>query len=553
VTRRLLATLAMLAALLAVPTAASLSGTPASAGPTCINNDCAYSGGISYHGGSLLSSPQVYLVRFSDSATGLSPASGFPAQTFAASGPRLSGAINAVVDDPATDWWMQEYQTPTYPLTLGAYVATVTLQDATLADNATITDGAIQQALLAAVSAGTLPSSPNDVFVVVPRDNQTVTSVYSSACPYRSSLPITDASGNVSYVQYVTLDAYNTGTKCAYAYPFTPFANMVELLQIDLTQIMIDPGASNGWFSDSTGRDPSNACSAETSPLYTSTKVSYAGATYALQHVWSAKANACTTLRLPSSLRATLDSPSSVSATLTVQGRPIAKQAVTVTAGGQAIGTGTTDAAGAARISFAAQPIGTVLSVTASSDPALDPAKTALTIEPAATLSASPPTLVEANRYFSFAVYLKPAVATALTLTGPNYSYTTRTNSLGAAIVRAKAPVGLTTFTITSASPRAQTSFTVRAALPPTIAFSKVSYQGFTVRLTDPHPIARATLHLTFQGATDTLTTNANGYAEFSFVFPHTGQMRVVVSYDGSASTLPSAKAVTMPAPTKKK
>lgn len=138
----------------------------------CINSDCPYSGAkLVYNGGALVTNPTVYLVRFSTSASELSPAGGFVDGVFNQSAPNGVGAARAVVG-PDGAWWRGLYSVAGQTLNAGAVGGVVTLTNAELASELVVSDSQIQTGLSQAISSGALPGGAGAIYVVVLRSGQ---------------------------------------------------------------------------------------------------------------------------------------------------------------------------------------------------------------------------------------------------------------------------------------------------------------------------------------------------------------------------------------------
>jgi hypothetical protein len=337
----------------------------AAAKPTCINNDCPVkTGNITYGGGALITAPNVYLVRFSTSATRLAPASGFLPQDFATSGPDLTGAINDVVANPAISWWQQEYSVPNYELTAGSYVKTVTVYDPALATENEVSTNALTNEMYAIVGTGGLSDiSPNAIYVVVLRSTQ---ELGNADCEMWADAEASGQNDVAVNVPFLTLSNYSSAPfsptnhhSCDFSQKLSPFASETSWLSDTLFNLVLDHGQTGydaGWVNGNTGTELTTVCHSGTSPTGTSR---YDGATYTVARLWSIQAHACLVTPLIPKLVASFANPTSITASLTVQGHAEPAQSVVASSAGTVVATGITNSAGRVTLLLAALPTGT--------------------------------------------------------------------------------------------------------------------------------------------------------------------------------------------------
>jgi len=329
----------------------------------CINNDCPVkSAGIAYGGGALITAPNVYLLRFSNSATKLAPASGFLPQDFATSGQNLSGAINAVISNPATSWWQHAYSEPGYQLGFGSYVKTITVTDPALATAASVTTNELTNEMDVALSNGALPDiTPNAVYDVVLRSSQKLDGGF---CYTWAQAQAYNSANNVVDIPYFTI-SNNRPQNCQFAPNLTPFESETSYLSGLLMDSVLDPGyifpGAAGWVNISTGTELTDVCRSGRAPTAPTT---YQGQKYYLARLWSIQARACLVTPLVPKLTASFESATDITASISVQGHAEPGQSVIATSAGTVIASGVTNSAG--RVSLTITPLPSNTSVVVS-------------------------------------------------------------------------------------------------------------------------------------------------------------------------------------------
>lgn len=330
-------------------------GTARSAAAGCSNGDCPSPGSLSYLGGPIVTTPTVYLVRFSDSTTTLSPSGGFVPWAFRAASPNASTAISAILTSPYEAWW-SEYSRPASATWIrpGSVAGSITLYNPALADDTKLTSTQIGNAIRNA-SSSSLPSwGSNSIFVLFFRAGQTITagSVNSLTgfCGYHSGWTF----GSGTELNFAVIPNEASNPDCAFAGVGAPaFEAMTTVLSHEVAETVTDP-AGNGWLNTSSDEEVGDMCAHQLPLAGNSTTV--AGISYTLQFLFSNKLGACidhkvrTTLVVTSPARATI---SSASVLLSSRGTPLASAKVFFVTPTGTLAKATTNAAGAATVTFA--------------------------------------------------------------------------------------------------------------------------------------------------------------------------------------------------------
>ncbi len=328
----------------------------------CLNNCPVGAAEFSYHGGPLITSPHVYLVRFSDSPSTLSPG-GFTPDLFTPSG--MVGALRAVVASPSYTWWMREYSVPNYAIFPGV-VSTLTLVSPAVADDTKLRMSQVPAALDAARAGGLLPDlSLNSIYIVVLRSDQVITDVPQGDCAWHTAMAQDLPNGSMQIVPYAVVpDWWTASMRCHSSSATGALSNMIISASHEIVESITDPTAtpSPGWGNPAV--ELVDVC--ENGP-HEAAPVTYQGVTYRLAAVYSRAVYACLVRPVPAHLQGSFTSSTSIHATLHVTSATSAHQRVVVTYAGATFATGLTDATGRATLRFTALPTGTLVRVSVSS------------------------------------------------------------------------------------------------------------------------------------------------------------------------------------------
>jgi len=322
----------------------------------CNTPDCPPAGyaSMTYQGGPIVTTPKVYLVRFSDTQGSLQPAGGFVPGIFASSEPNGAGAINAVVNSSALDALAAEYDVPSkgYFIQHGSFAGVVTLYNPTLADATTIDDTQITAALRSASYSGQLPSyDANSIFVAVFRSNQVVTINASGIdsttgfCGYHSWVSAFGANNNVPQeLNYVVLPNEAANPGCSYSgQSAIAFDNWTPVLAHELMEVITDPAIS-AWFNAGNSWEIGDLCEYG-GPV----AAQLPGSTYNyfLQYEFSNLGANCILTKPAAVLTASYSSPSNGTATISTYlanaGTPITNAQVLLVNANGIVATATTD------------------------------------------------------------------------------------------------------------------------------------------------------------------------------------------------------------------
>jgi len=442
---RLLRTLALIAATtLVLPIAAASAKSPTPV--TCVNGLCPEKAPpITYGGGPLVTKPNFFLVRFSDSPTTLSPATGFLPQTFAPTAPNMATALIAASYEYAQE--LTQYNTPNQILQTGTYSGTYTIYDPTLADATTIDDSQIQAALRTAVQSGVLPhQSTNDVYTVVTRDHQIITLGNLTSgfgfCGYHSyAYP----PGGMDFTYIVAPNdsdsPYQLNSTClegpdgSYS-PQLTFDNYTGIISHEVAEVMTD-GYLTGWRSPFGGyNEIGDLCTLSSDPENANSgPMPYDGYNYWIAYVYSNIDNACVNGPVPTSI-VTDAGPftTNVTGTLETYGNlasitydpgiptliaPAPNQTITVSNGATVLGTTTTDAAGHFSFPLTSVPAGDVLTLSYSGDSVLEPTTTLVRTQAVWSLAAGQSISGPLGLYSPSGAWSLHVTPQGLTLTGP--------------------------------------------------------------------------------------------------------------------------------------
>ena len=479
----------------------------------CVNNDCPTDvGPLTDGGGPMITTPVIYSVLFSDSTTSLSPATGFSAGVLPGTTPNIAGAISATVNAPYATWWMNEYSRPSQPLNYGSYAGTITLYNPTLADQSSISAVAIQDALYAAESAGTITPTPNTLYVAFFRSGQVITDGTQTSnnafCGYHdavlSSLPT---------INYAVIPNEDAQPACDYVSPTSTFENLSAVVSHEVAESVTDPSSPAAWMATGTN-ELADIC--ETGVVVAG-PVPYQGATYWLQYLYSNAAGGCYGLPLASHIALSL-SGSLLTATLTAGSAPVANQPLSL--GGATL---TTDSLGTATFTVTPSP-GTTYDV---SFPGAGPllASSATLSSPTHGLTLLAPSSVLAGHAFSLTATVAPAPANpaTVTLVTPTSTLTATTDPSGVATFSLTAPLttGVLSYTATALSAQASATVTVTApttlslSASPSSATASSDTATTTVTLTAQLSSPDAGQSITFSGSglSSTVPTDATGAA----------------------------------------
>jgi hypothetical protein len=379
-----------------------------------------------------------------------------------------------------------------------------------------VTSSQVNVALAAAVTANTLVPTPNTLYVVLLRAGQVVydgtqTSM-TTFCAYHSFINLTTP---LLYAVFPN-EAQQPG--CAFAGPSaTPFDNMTPILAHELVEMITDP-ATPAWIS-STGDEVADICAHSAAPA---TTTPYNGSLYWVQYLYSNSVGGCYADPVTPTLSLAMSSPSSVTATLTAAGAPLANQALTLIGPSTTL-SATTSTQGTAHFTLTAVP-GTVVHVTYAGAGPVNPAATTIDI-PSQTLSVAGPTTVLPGASMEMTATISPAPPTpaTVTFTGP-MGASTATTVAGVATTTVLAPSqpGPMTIQVTVASLALSTTYTATVGAT-TLSMTATSPPGASpadVLITTSPAMAGLSVTVQGTGTVVTATTDATGVATLSLSPP---------------------------------
>ena len=510
---------------LALPAAATPALEGAHQGPVglssgCVNN-CPQSGTApSDQGGAMLTGATIYLVAFSDSATGLSPGpSSFADGAFAPSAPNAESALGAITASPY-GWWESDYSVAGQSLGAPTLGGVLTIDDPTLADATSLSVTQIGTELVSLYQTGGLPTPPHAAYVVMTRYGQSVSEGTAGVagtnwCALHTSWLL----GSGAVVPIAVIPDLTGVAGCSFATNAspTPFDEMTPALSHEVVEMVSDPSSPAAWISP-TGVEVADYC--EWNPPFVGA-VSYQGYDYQLQNIYSPSAQGCYGAPVTPTIAASVSGTSSVTATLSAQGVGLSGQALTLSDGAATLATGVTGSGGSVVLSASASLPSSGLSVTFAGAGPLTPTQTSVG---ASTLTLGGPASALAGTAFDVTATLSPAASgVAVTLSG-----------LGSDCVTPQASVatdatGVATFPITCAN---ATSLTLGASAGTTVSSplgvtvspaytlsldpwtGSVGAGPVTVTAQVTPAVAGVTVTLSGPGVSASAVTGANGAAD---------------------------------------
>lgn len=301
---------------------------------SCVNNACPIPvTPPTYHGGLLVTQPRVYVLVFSDTKTGISPATGFQSDPTSTATPSVASFIGAVLNSSYSSWW-SEYSVPASGQILqpGSFAGQITVYDPTLADATSITDAQIAAEMISANAAHELPAyNPDNIFTIMLRAGQIVsTSATANSttgfCAYHEvAYTYTHTYTTNESIPYIVLpnEAGNAGCPGPTS-PALPFDQLTTVFAHELMEAITDPFL-NGWGSP-------NAELSDVCDVYQlSTYDTIGGASYAVQYNYSVAGNDCVDTLAPITMTYSTATPTSVlSVSVSSGGAPLAGETVSL-------------------------------------------------------------------------------------------------------------------------------------------------------------------------------------------------------------------------------
>ena len=341
---------------------------------TDFNGDCPTANqALQYNGGTLLTSPAVYVVTFSTSSTteASTDNSGFVSGALVNDGtgtasPQLQGAINASLNSPWSKWWQAEYSTPNATLSSGHYAGSIIVNDPTAANGSpqlycssvdgsgtctaqasgtVIDDADIEAALSASPLVSQIATqNPNAIFVTLFRADQVITygqtptqvspqNSVTAFCGYHSDVtPVP-----TSHLAYVVLPNEGGQAGCNFVggAAGTDFNNFTAILSHELAETQTDPQqsctglisnqqcVSTGWIAPSsgTGYEIGDNCQTSISNGSMTSQVAGVGtdtaSSYWFQDEWSNDAQGCLSGQVTPTISLSWLTPSVLQASVT--------------------------------------------------------------------------------------------------------------------------------------------------------------------------------------------------------------------------------------------
>ena len=326
---------------------------------SCPNLDCpSPSAPLRYAGGLILDAPKVYFVQLSTNSSSLSPPTGFIPGTFSSGPGSLVDALSTMVG-PTPASWLTEYSDPASGQLIGpgTYAGTLLLNAPTLATSSSVDDSDISLFLQNAANQHQLPDTSNNaVYVLFFRANQTVTVTaqgidsVNNFCAYHSAF-----SQDSTEINYIVMPNESDNSGCAnVGLTASALDNFTPSLSHEITETITDPWPNSGWTA-SDGSEIGDLCEVGWPVAgYLST----ASSSYAVQFEYSNLAGACINQKDPSTLTSTysLDSPATVTATLSASGQPVPGAEVYLVSEASIVDTATTSSSGMVTFRTSADP-----------------------------------------------------------------------------------------------------------------------------------------------------------------------------------------------------
>jgi len=534
---------------------------------SCINGDCGLTGGhLSDLGGPIITTPTVYLVRFSNSPSTVSGTGSFASHAFdspSPGSPSGAGAAEAALSSPYLDTQTQYARGGSFAnATIGGVLDLYSPNTAglgqpsnSLADKPVIDDNEIGPALDAAKTGAHLSTwDANTIFVMYFRSGQVITAgpynSVTSFCAYHSALLYPSAPSSLNYVVMPNEDG---APGCAFTGSgATAFDNMTPVLSHELAETVTDPASPQAWFDTVHLQEIGDLCE-NNGPM--AGRVTSNGFAYSLQYLWSNEINACIASQVPTTLSATAPAHTSVVATLTSSGSPIRGVSLSVSAGGPSIASGVTDASGKATITIPDLATGTTLTVAYAGSHSAVASTTTVGVAPPLGLVLSTPTssMVVGNTLWLKAAVTPAVAGVNVVLWGPPSAMVSPTDANGFALFVLLPSAGAHAYAASASVSGhfvASSTLNVMVMTASSITASMSSHTNLSATLTTGGAAVPGATVTVKNGVTPVASGVTSSLGVVNVTIPDITQgTALTVSWSGSSSAAPASTTIGVRAP----